>query len=273
MLVLAARAALSANQLHRIVDEINPAILRLPGQHDVRVQRVADSLLSAGLAAGPAASTTIHSPRKTATSWPDPAFTWMWPMLIMAQPTGTEVTADQRHAQAVAARRAAGTVGSLTVALANLAMVEGYLGRWPNAASSASEGLRLARETGQHATAGYFLVLLASFAAEQGRVEDCRCLAEEAVTVATPLGLAVVAAFAAWTLATLELAQGRPGAALERRLLLATPSTRPPTPPSPCLPPAPWSRRPPAPAGCRGCNPAWPGSSGGPSGTRGPGPR
>ena len=223
LLVLAARAALSANQLNRIVQEISPAITRLPEPHDLRVQRVAESLLAAGLVAGPPATTTIHPPPKTVTSWPDPAFTWMWPMLIVAQPTGAEVTADQRYAQAVAARRAAGTVSRLTVALANLALAEGYLGRWPSAISSATEGLRLASETGQPATAGYFVALLATFAAEQGRVEDCRRLAEEALAVATRLQLPVVAAFAAWTLATLELTQGRPQAALERLLTLATP--------------------------------------------------
>jgi DNA-binding CsgD family transcriptional regulator len=227
MLVLAARAALAAGELDILVHQIHPAVARLnarrPEPDDVRVQRVADSLLAAGLVPGPPAATTIHPPRETATSWPDPAFTWMWPMLIVAQPTGAEVTADQRYAEAVAARRAAGTVSSLLVALANLALAEGYLGRWPSATSSASEGLRLATETGQHATGGYFVALLASFAAEQGRVEDCWRLAEEALTVARRLGLAVVAAFAAWTLATLELTEGRPGTALERLLLLSTP--------------------------------------------------
>jgi DNA-binding CsgD family transcriptional regulator len=222
MLVLATWAALAANRLDRIVEEIGPAISSLPGQHDVRVERVAQSLVAAGFGRAPPAATMDVSP-KVDTSWPDPAFTWMWPMLIVAQPTGAEVTADQRYAEAVVARRAAGTVSRLTVALANLALAEGYLGRWPNATSSASEGLQLASETGQHATGGYFVALLASFAAEQGRVEDCRRLAEEAIAVATRLGLAVVAAFAAWTLATLELTQGRPAAALERLLGLSTP--------------------------------------------------
>jgi hypothetical protein len=56
---------------------------------------------------------------------------------------------------AVAARRAAGTVSSLTLALADLALAEDTVARWPDAIGHATEGLRLAKETGQPATAGY----------------------------------------------------------------------------------------------------------------------
>jgi ATP/maltotriose-dependent transcriptional regulator MalT len=147
----------------------------------------------------------------------------MWPMLIVAEPTGGDLTADQVYARSVAARRAAGTVSGLTVALANLALAEAALGRWPNAIGTASEGQRLARETGQQATASYFRVMLAMFAANQEHAEDCRRLAGEALATAIPRRLAVVAALASWTLALLELTQGRPAAALARLRALATP--------------------------------------------------
>jgi DNA-binding CsgD family transcriptional regulator len=101
---------------------------------------------------------------------------WMWPMLVVAEPAEYGLNADEVYAGLVAARRAAGTASSLTVALANLAMAETSLGRWADAIGHATEGLQLAAETGQQATAGYFLALLASLAAGQGRTDDCRRL-------------------------------------------------------------------------------------------------
>jgi hypothetical protein len=67
MLVLAARAALAANQLNRVVDDIGPAIFRLPG-HDTRVQRIAQSLTAAGL--GQVAPTATDSKRLSALATP-----------------------------------------------------------------------------------------------------------------------------------------------------------------------------------------------------------
>jgi hypothetical protein len=67
----------------------------------------------------------------------------MWPMLVVAEPVGADVTAEQRYARLVAARHAAGTVSTLTVALANLALAEAALGRWPEAIGTATEGLQL----------------------------------------------------------------------------------------------------------------------------------
>jgi DNA-binding CsgD family transcriptional regulator len=223
MLVLAAWAALAGNQLDRIVDEIGPAIASLPGEGDVRVGPVADSLFAFGLGSPTMVAGAQELPRKVTTTWPHPAFTWVWPMLLLAEPAGEDVTAEQRYARLVATRRAAGTVGTLTVALANLAIVEASLGRWRDAIANATEGLRLARETGQEATVGYFLVMLAAIAANQGRAEDCRRLADEALAVATTRRVAVVAAYAAWTLALLDLTEGRPAPALERLRALHTP--------------------------------------------------
>lgn len=64
-------------------------------------------------------------------------------MLVVAEPVGADVTAEQRYARLVAARHAAGTVSTLTVALANLALAEAALGRWPEAIGTATEGLQL----------------------------------------------------------------------------------------------------------------------------------
>jgi DNA-binding CsgD family transcriptional regulator len=172
MLVLAARAALSANQPNRIVAEISPAVSGLSGQCDVRVKRVADSLIALGLGHGELPAATVDLPSRVATSWPHPAFIWMWPMLVVAEPTGADATADQRYARAVAARRAAGTVSALTVA-------------WPTSRGDAGAGRREAGGgTGaaagaphpQHPTAHAPIALLATgtlveAAARAGRLE------------------------------------------------------------------------------------------------------
>jgi DNA-binding CsgD family transcriptional regulator len=222
MLVLATWAALAANQLDRILDEISPAVPRRPGCADSRIQRIANSLLALGRG-HPTAAAADTPPPEADSAWPPPAFVWMWPMLLLSEPAGDDVTADQLYARAVAAHRAAGTVSTLTVALGNLALTELLLGRWPDADGTATQGLRLARQTGQHSLATCFLTLLAWTAATQGRADDCRRLAEQALTIAIPRRLAVAAAAASWTLARLDLIEGRPAAALDRLLALANP--------------------------------------------------
>jgi ATP/maltotriose-dependent transcriptional regulator MalT len=142
---------------------------------------------------------------------------------VLTEPAGDDVTAEQLYARAVGARRAAGTVSTLTVALGSLALTELLLGRWPDALASATEGLLLTRETGQHSMAASFLTLLAWTAAIQGRDDDCRRLAEEALAAAIPRRLAVVTTTASWTLARLDLTRGRPAVAFERLSALADP--------------------------------------------------
>jgi DNA-binding CsgD family transcriptional regulator len=221
MLVLATWAALAGDQVDRILEEISPAVPRRPGS-DARIRRIADSLLALG-PGHRAGSGADNQPPKADTAWPPPAFVWMWPMLVLTEPANDEITADQLYAKAVGVRRAAGTVSTLTVALGSLALTELVVGRWPDALASATEGLRLARETGQRAMAASFHTLLAWTAAMQGRADDCRQLAEEALAAAIPRRLAVVAAGASWTLAQLDLIEGRPVAALDRLLALANP--------------------------------------------------
>jgi len=227
MLVVAARAALAAGELDRLVNQIHPSIAevnaRRPGPDDVRVERVAHSLLGAGLAGDPPAAATHDRSQELATTWPHPAFCWIWPNLVVVAPTVDDATAGQAYVRLVAARRAAGTVSSLTVALANLGQVEGYSGRWSEAIDTATQGLRLTTETGQPSSGVYFVALLAWFAAQQGRANDCRRLADEALHGAALAGLPGVTAFLSWVLAHLDLAEGRPAGALERLLALAKP--------------------------------------------------
>jgi len=221
MLVLAARAALAANEPDRIVTQIAPAISSLPGNPGARVGWIARSLVRAGFGQGAPAvpNGRTHEP---ANVWPDPALAWVWPTLVHADPAVDEVAAGGRYSTLLATQRATGMVGTLTTALANLALTQAFLGRWPDAIDSATEGLQLARATDQHATVPYFLALLAWFAAQQGRTEDCRELADEALAVAASLRLPVVAAYASWTLAQVNLSEGRPDAALQRLLDLDT---------------------------------------------------
>jgi hypothetical protein len=264
LLVQATWAALAANQLLRIVEEIQPAV---PRMDDLRVKQIADSLLAAGLVTPAVATPDL--PAKAARTWPPPTSIWMWPMLVVAEPAVYELNADEVYARLAAARRAAATVSDLTVALGNLAMAETSLGRWADAISHATDGLQLATETGQQATAGYFLALLAGLAAAQGRAEDCRRLAEDGLAAATRLQLPVVAAFASWTLGTLDLIQGHPAAALERLLAVATPPHPTAHNPIALLATGDLVEAAAHVARWKGWNLMWPGSNDGPPGTSG----
>jgi DNA-binding CsgD family transcriptional regulator len=229
MLLLATWAALAADQLERIVDEILPVAARLDGEGLQQLTALGDSLTAAGLVTwqghkGPDESGAVPGQRGAVGAWPHPAFTWMWPMLVVAGPPRDDIPADQWLARSVAARRAAGTVSSLMIALANLALAQASLGKWSGAVHIATEGLQMARETGQGAMAAYFLVMLVRIAAEQGRESDCRRLVNEALIAAASHRLAVVAAFASWTLARLELNEGHPAAALRRLRALSIPN-------------------------------------------------
>jgi DNA-binding CsgD family transcriptional regulator len=221
LLVLATWAALAAGELDRIGTEIGPLV---PAGHDTRVQRIADSLAVVQLGQPTPTDTSVQgTPRPQATSWPPAMAVWLWPLLTVAEPASNLAAAQRQYATVVADRRAAGTISAMLVALADLAAAQFLLGWWPEALGNANLGLRRATEAGQEATAGYFLVLLAGIAALQGRAEDCRRLADQALKIASPRRLAVVAAGAAWALAILDLGAGRPAAALDRLQWLSRP--------------------------------------------------
>jgi DNA-binding CsgD family transcriptional regulator len=224
MLVLATWGALGANQFERIVDQIGPALQRIPRQGGTQFQAVADSLTRLGrkyLAPAPSGRDRPAESTVRLASEEDPRL-WLWPLTVITELVGDDVAAHELCVRSVAMHRAYGTVSTLTLALMNLAGAESYLGRWPGAIEAASEGLRLAKETGQDAMVGYFLVTLSGIAAVQGRADDARRLAEEALACAIPRRIPMVAAAASWTVAKLDLATGRAEAALERLLALMT---------------------------------------------------
>jgi DNA-binding CsgD family transcriptional regulator len=87
----------------------------------------------------------------------------LWHLLLGADTTAHELaTAAERES------RAAGTLGVLPRVLAALATARWHLGRWPDAAATASEGLRIARDTGQDQSVGELSVVLAHVAAAEG---------------------------------------------------------------------------------------------------------
>jgi DNA-binding CsgD family transcriptional regulator len=133
--------------------------------------------------------------------------------------------AARRSAQlAVAQARAEGALGLLTPILSRLVNFEMWAGRWPAASASAREGLRLARETGQHDVAAYQLVLLALLAAHRGEEDECRSLAAQGHELASARRFTLVASLANWALALLELGLGRAEEAfLRAREISATP--------------------------------------------------
>jgi DNA-binding CsgD family transcriptional regulator len=110
--------------------------------------------------------------------------------------------------------RSEGAIALLAVALAYLAYMETFEGRFAAANASASEGLTLARETGQENAATFHLSTLALIAARSGSEGECRERADAVFKAAEPHGLGIHTANATLALAEYELAVGRPDDAL-----------------------------------------------------------
>jgi DNA-binding CsgD family transcriptional regulator len=134
---------------------------------------------------------------------------------------GDDTATHDFYARAVARARASGELVLLPYLLESLAVAEVAAGRYTAATASASEGLRLARETGQQSSVCRNLSTLALLGAMQGREDACRSYAAEALEHAVPRGLRLQAASASWALALLDLASSRPAEALARLETLA----------------------------------------------------
>jgi len=120
---------------------------------------------------------------------------------------GDDVAGEMIMPRAVRLARERGAVGELPRVLAAVAWGEWRHGRYPTARMNASEALRLARETGQEP--GLALSVLALVAGSQGREDECRLHAHEAMDRARERGASLLQSQASWALGLLELAQGR----------------------------------------------------------------
>ena len=93
-------------------------------------------------------------------------------------------------------------------------LAELWEGRWASASANLSEGLRIAREIGQHDLVAYHLVLLALIAAHRGDEDECRSLAGESLELSSARRFVFATESAHWALTVLELGLGRPEEAL-----------------------------------------------------------
>ncbi|WP_429427585.1 ATP-binding protein [Nocardia sp. GAS34] len=120
-------------------------------------------------------------------------------------------------ATGLAARyRTTGAAGRLPTVLFFVAEVDGFTGRPGAALATATEGLELARVTGQQQWISQLSSVLAFVHAVSGREEECRAAASAGLGGDSAGSLAPGAGWAQWSLGLLELGLGRAEAALSR---------------------------------------------------------
>ncbi|GLY97875.1 helix-turn-helix transcriptional regulator [Actinoplanes sp. NBRC 103695] len=134
---------------------------------------------------------------------------------------GDDAVAIGLFTTAVTRARSAGAASMLPSLLAPLSSLEGWTGRFAAGAANATEGLRIATETGQDNPAAHLRSVLAWIAAARGREEECRAYASAALAHAIGHRLAPAAGIASWALGLLDLGAGRPGPARDRLAALA----------------------------------------------------
>ncbi len=108
----------------------------------------------------------------------------------------------------IGAAREQSALGFLPYPLVGLSELDFRTGNWAAAYAGASEGVRIAEETGQDTTHGFGLVCLARVEAAQGRADACRDHIARALEIA-PHGIGAVAGQALSTLGLMELSQGQ----------------------------------------------------------------
>jgi DNA-binding CsgD family transcriptional regulator len=145
---------------------------------------------------------------------------------VMLSAAGTMFLGDDAVAiglftSAVARARSAGAAAMLPALLAPLSSLEAWTGRYNAATANATEGLRIAVETGQDNPAAHLRSVLAWVAAVHGREQQCREHAAAAHEHAIGHRLGPSAGISSWALALLDLGAGRPESAGDRLAALA----------------------------------------------------
>ena len=139
---------------------------------------------------------------------------------------GDDGAAERLNRQLAFRAREAGHLPLLTQALPRLALAEVGTGGWAAAAAGLSDGMRLAREGGQHQVVAHMLSMLALLAGLRGDEDECRSLAAESMELASARRLVHVTQTAEWALLTLELGRGHAEEALARAREVTEPPLR-----------------------------------------------
>jgi len=121
---------------------------------------------------------------------------------------GDDAAAEHLNRRLAFRAREAGHLPLLTQALPRLALVEVATGHLRTANASLTDGIRLARQGGQHQVVSHMLAVLALIAALRGDEEECRSMAKEALELASARRLVHVSLTAHWALLALELGLG-----------------------------------------------------------------
>ncbi|GAA4234436.1 DNA-binding CsgD family transcriptional regulator [Streptosporangium album] len=124
---------------------------------------------------------------------------------------GQDGEVHETAASLVAEARTMGTIGVLPTLLFFLAETELFQGRHRDALTTATESLRIARDTGQRQWASQMNSLLAYLAAIEGDDERCHLLVGEALADGS-----AGTQWTVWALGMLDLGHGRVEAALSR---------------------------------------------------------
>jgi DNA-binding CsgD family transcriptional regulator len=110
----------------------------------------------------------------------------------------------------ITALRSAGAVAPLAHLLASRADLDFRTGHWPAAHAGALEALDIGRETGQTSGSGLSCATLARIEAAQGREQQAREHAAEALELTALSGVDLIRTYAAAALGLLELGLGHP---------------------------------------------------------------
>lgn len=118
--------------------------------------------------------------------------------------------------RALSAAREHGGIGTLPFVLGLIGRDQATGEHWRVAEATYREAMSLARESDQPTWLAYALAGLAWILARQGRAEECRADAAEALRLGDRLGALLPVLWARSALGELELALGRPVAAIEQ---------------------------------------------------------